>query len=330
MCGAAGKGGIIKTISSPLNPRIVSVHALGTPSDREKTQWYFQRYVKELPAAGEWVIFDRSWYNRAGVEKVRQSCENASSQRPEASLRFAQFLSTLPRSCSCKFGNEKSEKMQTGHHRSQLISPLKLLGTSVAICQVTRQSWRCISAFHFDASNCRSSSEMLLLLVSGELVSISEDCNFEARNESFKVRSVHRGNHGPGQLCLDFATFATPFMDSRFCRKTKPSSLRSLCRSWASATTSSTRSSWTRAHSSSACWSDQVQPHSGSVLSGRLRFLTVVEADRTIFSTGKPEDDKFLKFDTSYHSMRLTIFRRELVDAGILSPGHAVEVGSTY
>ena len=67
---AAGKGGVIKRITASTNPRIVRVVALGTPSDREKTEWYFQRYVEHLPAAGEMVLFDRSWYNRAGVERV--------------------------------------------------------------------------------------------------------------------------------------------------------------------------------------------------------------------------------------------------------------------
>ena len=67
---AAGKGGVIKRITEPTNPRIVRVAALPAPSDREKTQWYFQRYVAHLPAAGEMVLFDRSWYNRAGVERV--------------------------------------------------------------------------------------------------------------------------------------------------------------------------------------------------------------------------------------------------------------------
>ncbi len=67
---AAGKGGVIKRIIEPLNPRIVRVVALPAPTGREKTQWYFQRYVAHLPAAGEMVLFDRSWYNRAGVEHV--------------------------------------------------------------------------------------------------------------------------------------------------------------------------------------------------------------------------------------------------------------------
>ena len=71
---AAGKGGAIKRISAPLNPRLCKVIALGTPTEKEKTQWYFQRYVEHLPPAGEITIFDRSWYNRAGVEKVMNFC----------------------------------------------------------------------------------------------------------------------------------------------------------------------------------------------------------------------------------------------------------------
>ena len=67
---SAGKGGVIKRITQRLNPRVVRVVALPAPSDREKTQWYFQRYVPHLPAAGEIVLFDRSWYNRSGVERV--------------------------------------------------------------------------------------------------------------------------------------------------------------------------------------------------------------------------------------------------------------------
>jgi len=71
---AAGKGGTIKRILQSLNPRICRVVALATPTEREKTQWYFQRYAAHLPAAGEMVLFDRSWYNRAGVEKVMGFC----------------------------------------------------------------------------------------------------------------------------------------------------------------------------------------------------------------------------------------------------------------
>ncbi len=71
---AAGKGGVIKRITQRLNPRVARVAALPAPNDRERTQWYFQRYIAHLPAAGEMVLFDRSWYNRAGVERVMGFC----------------------------------------------------------------------------------------------------------------------------------------------------------------------------------------------------------------------------------------------------------------
>src|SRR6202011_3793091 len=74
---AAGKGGMIKRITQRLNPRVARVVALPAPNDRERTQWYFQRYVSHLPAGGEIVLFDRSWYNRAGVERVMNFCTDA-------------------------------------------------------------------------------------------------------------------------------------------------------------------------------------------------------------------------------------------------------------
>jgi polyphosphate kinase 2 len=74
---AAGKGGVIKRITQRLNPRICRVAALPAPSERERTQWYFQRYIAHLPAGGEIVLFDRSWYNRAGVERVMGFCTDA-------------------------------------------------------------------------------------------------------------------------------------------------------------------------------------------------------------------------------------------------------------
>jgi len=77
---AAGKGGVIKRITECLNPRVCKVVALGTPTEREKTQWYFQRYVPYLPAAGEMILFDRSWYNRAGVERVMGFCTDEEYQ----------------------------------------------------------------------------------------------------------------------------------------------------------------------------------------------------------------------------------------------------------
>jgi polyphosphate kinase 2 len=77
---AAGKGGVIKTITQSLNPRVCRIVALAAPTEREKTQWYFQRYVAHLPAAGEMVLFDRSWYNRAGVERVMGFCTDEEYQ----------------------------------------------------------------------------------------------------------------------------------------------------------------------------------------------------------------------------------------------------------
>jgi polyphosphate kinase 2 len=84
---AAGKGGAIKCVAEPLNPRGCRIVALGKPSDTEKTQWYFQRYVANLPAAGEIVLFDRSWYNRAGVDHVMGFCT------PE---QYTEFLRSCP------------------------------------------------------------------------------------------------------------------------------------------------------------------------------------------------------------------------------------------
>ena len=84
---AAGKGGAIKRIVDCLNPRGCRVVALGTPTEREKTQWYFQRYVTHLPAAGEIVLFDRSWYNRAGVERVMGFCTEE---------QYDEFLNSCP------------------------------------------------------------------------------------------------------------------------------------------------------------------------------------------------------------------------------------------
>jgi polyphosphate kinase len=84
---AAGKGGVIKRITQRLNPRVCRVAALPAPNDREKTQWYFQRYISHLPAAGEIVLFDRSWYNRAGVERVMGFCNDE---------EYEEFFRTVP------------------------------------------------------------------------------------------------------------------------------------------------------------------------------------------------------------------------------------------
>jgi polyphosphate kinase len=84
---AAGKGGVIKRITQRLNPRVCKVVALSAPTERERTQWYFQRYVSHLPGAGEIVLFDRGWYNRAGVERVMGFCSEADCE---------EFFRTVP------------------------------------------------------------------------------------------------------------------------------------------------------------------------------------------------------------------------------------------
>ena len=84
---AAGKGGVIKRVMEYLNPRFCKVVALGIPTEKEKTQWYFQRYTKHLPAAGEMILFDRSWYNRAGVEQVMGFC---------SPTEYEEFLRSCP------------------------------------------------------------------------------------------------------------------------------------------------------------------------------------------------------------------------------------------
>jgi polyphosphate kinase len=84
---AAGKGGVIRTITQYLNPRIVRIVALGIPTEKERSQWYFQRYVAQLPAGGEMTLFDRSWYNRAVVEKVMGFCTNE---------EYEEFLRSCP------------------------------------------------------------------------------------------------------------------------------------------------------------------------------------------------------------------------------------------
>ena len=91
---AAGKGGVIKRISEYLPPRVARTVALPAPTERERTQWYFQRYVAQLPAAGEMALFDRSWYNRAGVEHVMGFCTSRSTSASSASARSSSTSSS--------------------------------------------------------------------------------------------------------------------------------------------------------------------------------------------------------------------------------------------
>ena len=122
---AAGKGGVIKRITQSLNPRICRVVALGTPTEREKTQWYFQRYVPHLPAAGEIVLFDRSWYNRAGVERVMGFCTN--DEYLEFLRSCPEFERMIIRSgiILIKYWFSVSDEEQERRFQSRLVDPTK-------------------------------------------------------------------------------------------------------------------------------------------------------------------------------------------------------------
>jgi len=122
---AAGKGGTIKRVTEPLNPRGCNVVALGTPTDREKSQWYFQRYVEHLPAAGEIVLFDRSWYNRAGVETVMGFCTPRETE--EFLLSCPEFERMLVRSgiTLIKYWFSVSDEEQEARFRSRIKDPAR-------------------------------------------------------------------------------------------------------------------------------------------------------------------------------------------------------------
>lgn len=122
---AAGKGGVIKRISECLNPRGCRIVALGKPTDKERTQWYFQRYVSELPAAGEIVLFDRSWYNRAGVERVMGFCTH--NEYTEFMRTCPEFEHMLQRSgiILIKYWFSVSDKEQEKRFQDRINDPTK-------------------------------------------------------------------------------------------------------------------------------------------------------------------------------------------------------------
>jgi polyphosphate kinase 2 len=122
---AAGKGGAIKTIMLRLNPRYARVAALGTPTERERGEWYFQRYVAHLPAAGEMVLFDRSWYNRAGVERVMGFCTEDEYQ--EFLRSCPEFERMLIRSgiTLVKYWFSVSDEEQERRFQSRIADPTK-------------------------------------------------------------------------------------------------------------------------------------------------------------------------------------------------------------
>jgi polyphosphate kinase 2 len=121
----AGKGGAIKRITEKTNPRVVRTVALGTPTEREKGEWYFQRYVAQLPAAGEMVLFDRSWYNRAGVERVMGFCTEAEYEEfMRSAPRFEEML-TRSGLILVKYWLSISDEEQERRFQSRIDDPTK-------------------------------------------------------------------------------------------------------------------------------------------------------------------------------------------------------------
>ncbi|WP_119561350.1 polyphosphate kinase 2 [Vibrio cholerae] len=141
---AAGKGGVIKTITEKLNPRVCRVAALPAPPEKEKTQWYFQRYVAHLPAGGEIVLFDRSWYNRAGVEKVMGFCSDEEYQ--EFLRSCPEFERMLQRSgiILLKYWFSVSDEEQERRFIERINTPLKRWKFSPMDLE-SRQRWAAYS-----------------------------------------------------------------------------------------------------------------------------------------------------------------------------------------
>ena len=122
---AAGKGGVIKRITEYLNPRWCRVAALPAPSDRERTEWYFQRYIAHLPAGGEIVLFDRSWYNRAGVERVMSFCTEEEVQRFFRQCPAFERMLMDDGITLVKYWFSVSDEEQERRFRARLEDPLK-------------------------------------------------------------------------------------------------------------------------------------------------------------------------------------------------------------
>ncbi len=156
---AAGKGGVIKRITESLNPRICRVVALGTPTEKEKSQWYFQRYVASLPAAGEMVLLDRSWYNRAGVERVMGFCTDDEYQ--EFLRSVPEFERTLIRSgiMVVKYWFSVDDEIQEERFRARNTDPTKRWKLSPMDVE-SRNKWeaysRCkdVMFAHTDTKQC--------------------------------------------------------------------------------------------------------------------------------------------------------------------------------
>ena len=122
---AAGKGGVIKRITDPLNPRVCRVVALATPTERERGQWYFQRYVAELPSAGEIVLFDRSWYNRAGVEHVMGFCREDEYQEFLRSCPLFEEMLIRSGTILVKYWFSVTDEEQEKRFQDRMHNPIK-------------------------------------------------------------------------------------------------------------------------------------------------------------------------------------------------------------
>jgi polyphosphate kinase 2 len=137
---AAGKGGVIKRITDPLNPRVCRVVALATPTERERGQWYFQRYVAELPSAGEIVLFDRSWYNRAGVERVMGFCTDNEYQEFMRACPLFEEMLIRSGMILVKYWFSVNDEEQEARFQDRMRNPIKrwkLSGMDIA----SRRHW---------------------------------------------------------------------------------------------------------------------------------------------------------------------------------------------
>jgi len=156
---AAGKGGTIKRINEAMNPRVCRIAALPAPSSRERTQWYFQRYVAELPAAGEMVLFDRSWYNRAGVERVMGFCTEEEYQEFLRATPLLEEMLLCSNIKLIKYWFSVSDEEQERRFQDRLSDPSKHWKLSPLDLESRRRSrrsasawwWRSLSAASFTA-----------------------------------------------------------------------------------------------------------------------------------------------------------------------------------
>ena len=164
---AAGKGGTIRRITQSLNPRICRVVALGTPTEREKSQWYFQRYVAHLPAAGEMVLFDRSWYNRAGVERVMGFCTEEEYQ--EFLRSVPEFERTLVRSNIqiIKYWFSVSDEEQERRFKQRIKDPVRRWKDQRDGPEITRKVGRILDGQGRDVQTHRHQTNTLVRRASG-------------------------------------------------------------------------------------------------------------------------------------------------------------------